>query len=51
MDWSEGDNWTLQLDLAPGAYDFKCVVARPDGTIAAWEPGTDRHIEVWALLI
>ncbi|KAK9835485.1 hypothetical protein WJX74_001225 [Apatococcus lobatus] len=48
MEWSEGDNWTLQLDLAPGAYDFKCVVARPDGSIAAWEPGSDRHIELEA---
>ncbi len=46
MEWSEGDNWALQLDLAPGAYDFKCIVARPDGSIAAWEPGSNRHIDV-----
>ena len=46
MDWSEGDNWSLQLELVPGAYDFKCIVARTDGSIAAWEPGTNRHIDV-----
>lgn len=49
MEWSEGDNWSLQVELFPGLTDFKCAVVRQDGSVAAWEPGANRTVEVWYL--
>lgn len=46
MEWSDGDEWTLQVELFPGLTDFKCAVIRPDGSVAAWEPGANRTVEV-----
>ena len=45
MEWSEGDNWHLEVDLFPGVTDFKCAVVRQDGSVAAWEPGANRTVE------
>ena len=46
MDWAEGDNWSVSLEIPPGEFDFKCVVMRADGSVAAWEPGSNRTLEV-----
>lgn len=46
MEWSEGDNWYLEVDLFPGVTDFKCAVVRQDGSVASWEPGANRTVEV-----
>ena len=46
MEWSEGDNWSLEVDLFPGITDFKCAVVRQDGSVACWEPGANRTVEV-----
>lgn len=46
MAWSDGDRWTLHLDLAPGTqHAFKCVVSRADGSFH-WEEGGNRHLNV-----
>lgn len=46
MAWSEGDRWTLHMDLAPcTSHAFKCVVARVDGSFA-WEEGGNRRLYV-----
>lgn len=45
MEWSEGDNWYLEVDLFPGVTDFKCAVVRQDGSVASWEPGANRTVE------
>ena len=46
MEWTDGDEWSLTVPLPPGVTDFKCVVVRADGSIAEWEPGANRNIEV-----
>ena len=46
MEWAEGDNWSLEVELFPGLTDFKCAVVRRDGSVAAWEPGANRTVEV-----
>ena len=46
MTWEDGDKWTVEVQVPPGAYDFKCVVVRQDGSIAEWEPGENRLLEV-----
>lgn len=46
MEWSDGNDWSLQVDLSPGLTDFKCAVVRRDGSVAAWEPGANRTVEV-----
>ena len=46
MKWSEEDNWSLEVDLFPGVTDFKCAVVRQDGSVASWEPGANRTVEV-----
>ena len=51
MEWSDGDNWSLQVELSPGMTDFKCAVVRQDGSVAAWEPGANRTVEVYNLTI
>ena len=47
MTWGEEDRWTSEVALAPGTYDFKLVIVREDGSVAAWEPGEDRSVTVW----
>lgn len=49
MTWEDGDRWTVEVQVPPGAYDFKCVVVRQDGSIAEWEPGENRCLEVCRL--
>jgi Starch binding domain len=46
LEWSEGDNWAITVGLPPGSFDFKFVVARADGSVAEWEPGSNRSVEV-----
>lgn len=46
MQWSAGDNWSLEVDLSPGVTDFKCAVVRLDGSVVCWEPGANRTVEV-----
>ena len=47
MEWSEDNVWSLELDLAAGDYDFKCVVFRTaDGIAVDWEPGSNRQLQV-----
>ena len=46
MTWSEDDKWTSELTLSPGSYDFKLVILREDGSVAAWEPGENRTVTV-----
>ena len=48
MEWSSGDKWSVEVGLEPGQYDFKAVVMREDGSIAEWEGGENRTIEVQA---
>ena len=50
MEWAEGDEWTVELLVPPGIYDFKCVVTRSDGSIAEWEPGENRSFRVTPFL-
>ena len=46
MTWGEEDRWTSEVALAPGTYDFKLVIVREDGSVAAWEPGDAVHQEI-----
>ncbi|KAL0019875.1 hypothetical protein WJX79_007051 [Trebouxia sp. C0005] len=46
MEWSEGDKWSLEVDLSPGVTDFKCAVVRQNGSVVCWEPGANRTVEV-----
>ncbi len=46
MDWAEGDNWSLRVDLPPGQHEFKIVVASPSGQAYEWESGSNRVVEV-----
>ena len=46
MTWGEDDTWTSELTLSPGSYDFKLVILREDGSVAAWEPGENRTVTV-----
>ena len=46
MTWGEEDRWTSEVALAPGTYDFKLVIVREDGSVAAWEPGENRSVMV-----
>lgn len=45
LEWGKGDVWSLDLELPPGDYEFKCVKVRVDGSYL-WEPGDNREIEV-----
>ena len=46
MTWGEDDKWTSELTLSPGSYEFKLVILREDGSVAAWEPGENRTVTV-----
>ncbi|CAL8471460.1 g11002 [Coccomyxa elongata] len=46
LTWSDGNKWSVDLQLPPGSYEFKLVVVREDGTPAEWEAGPNREIMV-----
>lgn len=46
MTWAEGDEWSVELELAPGPHEFKLVVVGPDGAASEWEPGSNRQVVV-----
>ena len=46
LTWAEGDEWSAEVELGPGSHEFKLVVVRSDGSIAEWEPGSNRSVEV-----
>ncbi len=46
LTWSEGNRWSVDLQLPPGSYEFKLVVVREDGTAAEWEAGPNREVMV-----
>lgn len=48
MTWGEGDNWTLEADVAGGSYDFKFVVQREGASAdeSDWEAGANRSLFV-----
>ncbi|BDA46843.1 probable glucoamylase at N-terminal half [Coccomyxa sp. Obi] len=46
LTWSDGNNWSVDLQLPPGSYEFKLVVVREDGTAVEWEAGPNREIMV-----
>ena len=50
MTWAEGDEWSVEVELEPGPYQFKLVVMGPDGAASYWEPGSNREVVVSALL-
>ena len=48
MAWGDGDNWTLEVDIPGGSYDFKFVVLREGGSRddSDWEAGANRSLFV-----
>lgn len=49
MEWGEGDQWLLTLDLPPGAAQFKLVAAPAKagrGGAEEWEAGPNRDLQV-----
>ncbi len=47
MEWAEGNQWSLSLELAPGVYDFKLVTAVAEtGEAVEWEAGDNRQLKV-----
>lgn len=44
LEWGEDDVWSATLNLPPGSYEFKFVVAAPDSSI--WEGGANRTVDV-----
>ena len=53
MQWGEGDQWLLSLDLPPGAAQFKLVAApaKPErGGEQEWEAGPNRELQVRPVL-
>ncbi|GFH09765.1 CBM20 domain-containing protein [Haematococcus lacustris] len=47
MHWQEGDIWVATMQLAPGTYAFKAVVASSSGAMEPhWEAGFNRQLEV-----
>lgn len=46
MEWAEGNQWSLSVDLAPGVYDFKLVTAVAEtGEAMEWEAGDNRQLK------
>lgn len=45
MKWSEGDRWTLTMDLPPGKHEFKVAVAQGD-SLVHYEDGPNRTLQV-----
>ena len=47
MEWAEGNQWSLSVELAPGVYDFKLVTAVAEsGEAVEWEAGDNRQLKV-----
>lgn len=44
LEWGEDDVWSATLNLPPGSYEFKFVVAAADSAI--WEGGPNRTVAV-----
>ncbi len=44
MEWSDGDNWALTVELPAGRHEFKIVVS--GGAAYDWESGGNRIVEV-----
>ncbi|KAI7844249.1 hypothetical protein COHA_002047 [Chlorella ohadii] len=54
MQWSEGDQWLLSLDLPAGSHEFKLVTVAPPAREGArpyadWEAGANRTLKVPAV--
>ena len=47
MSWSEGDTWTLTLDLPAGKHEFKVASAPAKGNTSdgVWEDGPNRSVQ------
>jgi hypothetical protein len=47
MTWSEGDTWTLTLDLPAGKHEFKVASAPAKGNNSdgVWEDGPNRSVQ------
>ncbi|KAL6770376.1 hypothetical protein ACKKBG_A34700 [Auxenochlorella protothecoides x Auxenochlorella symbiontica] len=46
MDWSEGDEWKVSAEVAPGdELEYKYVVLGPSG-IVEWQTGSNRRLAV-----
>lgn len=48
LQWCEGHEWTANIALPPGTYEFKCIVVNNEGQVQEWEGGHNRSLEVWA---
>jgi len=46
LTWTEGDVWTGECELAPGAVEYKYVIKTVDGTLVGWQPGNNKVIKV-----
>jgi len=46
MEWSTDNHWSVEVEMEPGEYDFKAVVTREDGSVAEWEGGENRTVQV-----
>ncbi len=47
MEWAEGNQWSLSVELGPGVYDFKLVTAVAEtGEAVEWEAGDNRQLKV-----
>lgn len=44
--WSEGDLWTLELELPAGKHEYKLVIHEPAEDVAWWELGKNRELSV-----
>lgn len=51
MTWGEGDEWTLELPLSAGEYNFKFVACNQATGECRWEGGGDRTITVCRVVV
>ena len=51
MTWSDGDQWTLALELPPGHHEFKMVAAATATSYTDWEGGPNRALDVSGLWV
>ena len=53
MTWSEGDTWTLTLDLPAGKHEFKVASAPAKGNNSdgVWEDGPNRSVQASRALL
>ncbi len=46
MEWAEGNQWSLSVELDPGVYDFKLVTAVAEtGEAVEWKAGDNRQLK------